>query len=164
MKTNQPTAEQLIKILDQAAQGDQTIAAVCREHGIAENTFYRWRKAYGGMTCMTFSHRGSQALLVIDSWPVHASPSGVSLDRVQHTEPQQIKVRSSVHHSFQQLHACHLPFGLTLTPGLGEGRADGRLVWMQAERKAPQFPQATRFCLGQPWIECRHIPFPHQAA
>ena len=49
MKTNQHTAEQIIKILEQAEKGDQTIAAVCRTHGIAENTFYRWRKAYGGM-------------------------------------------------------------------------------------------------------------------
>lgn len=49
MKTNQHTAEQIIKILEQAEKGEQTIAAVCREHGIAENTFYRWRKAYGGM-------------------------------------------------------------------------------------------------------------------
>jgi putative transposase len=50
MKTNQHTAEQIIKILEQAEKGEQTIAAVCREHGIAENTFYRWRKAYGGMS------------------------------------------------------------------------------------------------------------------
>ena len=50
MKTNQHTAEQIIKILDQAATGEQTVAAVCREHGIAETTFYRWRKAYGGMS------------------------------------------------------------------------------------------------------------------
>ena len=50
MKTSQHTAEQIIKILEQAEKGDQTIAAVCREHGIAENTFYRWRKAYGGMS------------------------------------------------------------------------------------------------------------------
>jgi putative transposase len=49
MKTSQHTAEQIIKILEQAEKGDQTIAAVCRAHGIAENTFYRWRKAYGGM-------------------------------------------------------------------------------------------------------------------
>src|SRR5262245_16949641 len=27
-----------------------SIIAFCREHGIAENTFYRWRKAYGGMS------------------------------------------------------------------------------------------------------------------
>jgi putative transposase len=50
MKPNEHTAEQIIKILDQAATGEQSVAAVCREHGIAETTFYRWRKTYGGMT------------------------------------------------------------------------------------------------------------------
>ena len=50
MKTNQHTADQIIKILEQAEKSEQTIAAVCREQGIAENTFYRWRKAYGGMS------------------------------------------------------------------------------------------------------------------
>ena len=50
MKPNQHTAEQIIKILEQAEKGEQTVAAVCREHAIAENTFYRWRKAYGGMS------------------------------------------------------------------------------------------------------------------
>ena len=50
MKTNQHTAEQIIRILEQAEKGEQPIAAVCRAHGIAENTFYRWRKAYGNMS------------------------------------------------------------------------------------------------------------------
>ena len=50
MKTNQHTVEQIIKILEQAEKGEQTIAALCREHAIAEQTFYRWRKAYGGMS------------------------------------------------------------------------------------------------------------------
>ncbi len=50
MKTGQHTAEQIIKILEQAEQGEQTVAAICREHGIAETTFYRWRNAYGGMS------------------------------------------------------------------------------------------------------------------
>ena len=50
MKTGQHTAEQISKILDQAAKGEQTVATVCREHGIAETTFYRWRNAYGGMS------------------------------------------------------------------------------------------------------------------
>lgn len=50
MKPNQHTPEQIIKILDQAAKGDQTVAAICREHGIAEQTFYRWRKTYVGMS------------------------------------------------------------------------------------------------------------------
>jgi putative transposase len=50
MKTTSHTPEQIIKIIEQAEKGEQTIAAICREHGIAENTFYRWRKAYGGMS------------------------------------------------------------------------------------------------------------------
>ena len=50
MKTSTHTPEQIIKIIEQAEKSEQSIAAVCREHGIAENTFYRWRKAYGGMS------------------------------------------------------------------------------------------------------------------
>src|SRR6476661_6757618 len=50
MKTTQHTAEQIIKLLEQAEKGEQTIATLCREHGIAENTFYRWRKTYDGMS------------------------------------------------------------------------------------------------------------------
>jgi putative transposase len=50
MKTNQHTPEQIIKILDQAEKGEQTVAAICREHSIAETTFYRWRKTYAGMS------------------------------------------------------------------------------------------------------------------
>lgn len=50
MKLSHHTAEQIVKILEQAEKGEQTVAAVCREHGIAEHTFYRWRKAYGGMS------------------------------------------------------------------------------------------------------------------
>lgn len=49
MKTNQHTAEQIIRILAQAEQGAQTIGEICRQYGIAEATFYRWRNAYGGM-------------------------------------------------------------------------------------------------------------------
>ena len=50
MKTTTHTPEQIIKIIEQAEKGEQSIAAICREHRIAENTFYRWRKAYGGMS------------------------------------------------------------------------------------------------------------------
>src|SRR5919202_1458721 len=49
MKSAQYTAEQIIKILDQAKKGEKPVAAICREHGIVEATFYRWRSAYGGM-------------------------------------------------------------------------------------------------------------------
>ena len=46
------TAEQIIEHLRQAeilhAQGS-TVAEICRKIGISEQTFYRWRKEYGGM-------------------------------------------------------------------------------------------------------------------
>lgn len=49
MKANQHTPEQIVKILEQAERGEQSVGAVCRENGIAEATFYRWRRAFGGM-------------------------------------------------------------------------------------------------------------------
>lgn len=48
MKTRTFTEEQIVKILREAAIGDQSIVSVCRTHAIAENTFYTWRKKYGG--------------------------------------------------------------------------------------------------------------------
>lgn len=50
MQASQFSAEQIIAILQQAERGDQSIGALCRQHGIAETTFYRWRKKFGGMT------------------------------------------------------------------------------------------------------------------
>lgn len=50
MKQGQFSQEQIMTILQQAEKGETTIQAVCREHGITETTFYRWRKIYGGMT------------------------------------------------------------------------------------------------------------------
>ena len=45
-------AEQIIVLLRQfdvmLAQG-KSIAEVCRELGISDATYYKWRKAYGGM-------------------------------------------------------------------------------------------------------------------
>jgi len=46
------TAEQIIQNLREAevllAQG-QTIAQVCKKIGITDQTYYRWRKEYGGI-------------------------------------------------------------------------------------------------------------------
>jgi putative transposase len=48
-KASKPrSVEQIIRILRQA-DGGQTVAEICREHNIAEGTFYRWKKQYGGM-------------------------------------------------------------------------------------------------------------------
>jgi putative transposase len=50
MKQGQVSQDQIMGILQQAERGDQTIAALCRVHGITETTFYRWRRKYTGMT------------------------------------------------------------------------------------------------------------------
>jgi putative transposase len=42
------TQEQIIGILKQVEAG-RTIAEVCREHGVGESTFYKWKSKYGGL-------------------------------------------------------------------------------------------------------------------
>ena len=56
MKQGQFSQEQIVAILQQAEKPDQTIQAICREHGITQTTFYRWRKIYGGMS-VSEAHR-----------------------------------------------------------------------------------------------------------
>jgi putative transposase len=40
--------EQIIGILKQQEGGVST-AEVCRQHGISQNTFYKWKSKFGGM-------------------------------------------------------------------------------------------------------------------
>jgi len=40
MKSTQHIPEQIIKIVEQAAKGEQSVAVICQQHSIAENTFY----------------------------------------------------------------------------------------------------------------------------
>lgn len=48
MPRKQHSEEQIIQILREANSG-KTVDEVCREHGITRNTYYRWRKIYGGL-------------------------------------------------------------------------------------------------------------------
>ncbi len=40
---------QIVAVLQEAEKGEKTIAALCKDKGITENTFYRWRNKFGGM-------------------------------------------------------------------------------------------------------------------
>jgi len=48
MKGKTHSTEEIIRILRQA-DGGETAQAVCREHTISEQPFYRWKKKYGDM-------------------------------------------------------------------------------------------------------------------
>jgi putative transposase len=50
MRKSRFTEAQIIHILRQADVGEKSIGQLCREHAISENTFYRWRRRYGGMS------------------------------------------------------------------------------------------------------------------
>ncbi len=50
MKRNEYSTEQIIRLLQQAERGEQTIGSLCRDVGITETTFYRWRNKYGGLS------------------------------------------------------------------------------------------------------------------
>jgi putative transposase len=52
MSRKRYTPEQIIRMLREAEVGlsqGQTVGQVCRTLGIAEQTFYRWRREYGGL-------------------------------------------------------------------------------------------------------------------
>ena len=48
MRGSRHTEEQIIAILTQAENGLKT-AELCRQHGISEQTLYRWKAKYGGL-------------------------------------------------------------------------------------------------------------------
>ncbi|MBN2136445.1 MAG: transposase [Sedimentisphaerales bacterium] len=41
--------EQIVRILRQAEAADQTVAEGCKQHGISEQAWYRWKKKFGQM-------------------------------------------------------------------------------------------------------------------
>ena len=48
MKKSRYTDSQIIAILKQAEAGTP-VSELCREHGMSDATFYKWRSKFGGM-------------------------------------------------------------------------------------------------------------------
>jgi putative transposase len=55
MKTSRYTEAQIIAILRQA-EGGVPVAELCREHGMSNASFYKWRAKYGGMDASMIAH------------------------------------------------------------------------------------------------------------
>ncbi len=48
MKQNRYSDSQIMEILKQA-EGEIPVPTLCREYGMSQATFYKWRAKYGGM-------------------------------------------------------------------------------------------------------------------
>jgi transposase-like protein len=42
--------EQIVGLLREAERSGMPLEAFCKQHGVSEQTFYRWKKQYGGNT------------------------------------------------------------------------------------------------------------------
>ena len=49
MKRKRYKTEEKIRILREAERTDKTIQDVCRERGVSEQTFHRWKREFGMM-------------------------------------------------------------------------------------------------------------------
>jgi putative transposase len=49
MKRKRFSEEQIVGILQEADAGTSTVSELCKHHGVSEQSFYRWKKRYGGM-------------------------------------------------------------------------------------------------------------------
>lgn len=47
MKRSRYSEEQIVRILQEGAS--KTVGEVCREHGISDQTYYNWKRKYGGL-------------------------------------------------------------------------------------------------------------------
>lgn len=48
MKKSRFSEEQIVRILNEVSSG-KSVREVCRAHGVSENSYYVWKRRYGGM-------------------------------------------------------------------------------------------------------------------
>ena len=49
MRTSKFTEEQIVGLLREAEKGEEKLEVLCRGRGITVQTYYRWRKKFGGI-------------------------------------------------------------------------------------------------------------------
>ena len=49
MKGKRYSEEQIVGILAEVDKGEKPVSEICRSHGVSDQSYYRWRKKYGGM-------------------------------------------------------------------------------------------------------------------
>ena len=54
MKQSKFTEVQIVKILSEQNQG-KTVNEICRDYGISQPTFYKWKSKYGGLDVQQLS-------------------------------------------------------------------------------------------------------------
>lgn len=50
MKKSRYSEEQIVRALQEQESGQKTIVVLCRELGIAQATFHKWKQKYGGLS------------------------------------------------------------------------------------------------------------------
>ncbi len=50
MKKKRYSEEQIVKILFEAKKQEKTVAEICKLGGFSEQSYYQWKKKYGGMS------------------------------------------------------------------------------------------------------------------
>ena len=82
MRKSRFSEPQIVHILRPADVGETTIGQLCRDHSISVNTFYRWRRRYGGMgvpNCGDSDASSGRTPYSSGSWPSatwRLTPSG----------------------------------------------------------------------------------------
>ena len=63
MKTSRFSETQILGILKQA-EGGLPVPELCRQHGMSDASFYKWRAKYGGMDASMIAEKKASLLLL----------------------------------------------------------------------------------------------------